>query len=139
MAGITALMQESKQPVSAGISIIKMATGDWIGCELLFGKYLVRFVISSQNLCCESFGIRVDNEYIDEKRLTKTLKGFVLQRCEYNNSREKILKEELGSTVCMTLVGTEKNIDVDIYCNHNGYYPHDVEVSWGKYSSTHMV
>jgi uncharacterized protein YjbI with pentapeptide repeats len=96
---------------------------NWLGIKCEYGSAL----ISNDRLCCEDWGIKING-----KEFRDTAHGTVIgtTRTEFkhtglNETREDDYYEaeftagELGSC--------------KVWCDHNGYYPHDVLFEFGSY------
>jgi hypothetical protein len=125
---------------------------DYIGIYIQTNYDTYKFCVDDFSSCCEFYGVTLfnhDNEVLfeinceskDEKDF-KLLEGFFLKQIEYCHERSKPLEFYSDETQTCSLKITLKDIElkevvyyIDIYNQHNGYYPHIYLVEWNNYKN----
>lgn len=89
------------------------------------------FGISNDQMCCESFGIIVSKnggEYEDVKDVDFTeFQGMKITSAQYTT-------ETRYDGVAVRVEFTNGTLMIEIYNDHNGYYPHSYKVEYGDWS-----
>ena len=87
--------------------------------------YDISIEIEDCHLCCEEFGTKTTyNDTFIGAEVTKVRWAWAKEEndsCEYDASATIIVETDRG------------NFELTAWNNHNGYYPHDVEVSWENF------
>ena len=102
-------------------------------------KETISLLISSRQSCCESWGVNLDGNLIqpeDYDNIKETLIGKNVLNVYWAHAREKELVKnsyECGSYACVNILTEQHNYQVDLWCNHNGYYAHTLRVKWKDY------
>ncbi len=130
---------------------------DYIGIYIQTNYDTYKFCVDDFLSCCEVYGVSLFNhnnevllkincESKDEEKNYKLLEGFFLKQIEYCHQRSKSAINDFGlyddEIQTCSLKITLKNIDlkeavyyIDIYNDHNGYYPHSYLIEWNNYKN----
>ncbi len=104
---------------------------DWDGIIIQTEAQHIRFLISKEAQCCESFGITVDEKFVDEETLRELI-GLTITHVNLNPKREAVYRKTSDtSKVCVDVSFRDQRVlKVDLFNFHNGYYPHNVWLCW---------
>jgi hypothetical protein len=118
----------------------------WDGVVIFTEKEQIRLLVSNTQSCCERWGFQINDK---EKSITDEVKTFLFEheisQVNWNHTREKkkVSQENEGHYACIDIfIGQKPNatsILVDVYCNHNGYYRHDLLTVWHNHKDEQQL
>ena len=89
-------------------------------------EYDITIEIDDYQLCCEKFGTKTTfNETFIGAEVNKVRWAWAKEEAKYGDMYD-------GSATIIVET-TRGNFDLTAWNNHNGYYPHDVRVSWENF------
>ncbi len=132
--------------------VITKCDKDYIGIHIQTNYDTYKFCVDDLRSCCELFGVQlfnynndvifeIDFESKDEKDYKLLEEGYFLKEIEYCHERSKYPKKHDGKNILslkITLKDTklkEFMYYIDIYTDHEGYYPHNYLVEWNNYKN----
>jgi hypothetical protein len=105
--------------------VIFVNNTNWLGIECKYGSAL----ISNTSLCCESWGIKIDSkEYRDTA--DGTVIGITRRKFKHTSNRER----RDGEYAEVSFTAGDLGLCY-LWCEHNGYYSHDVVFDFNLYKN----
>ena len=105
-------------------------------------KQTIEVLISNEQLCCEEWGVSFDEQefYIDESdeapwevnqnRIVEKLMWRTIDHVKWNPGREKEKNSTGKPYACIDIYSGDTIFPIDVWCQHNGYYPHTLRTKW---------
>lgn len=87
------------------------------------------YLIENMILCCETFGVKYNIEDLEKlinTEITSISSHKSTSDYNYETSREIVKIQGVKE-------GEDIEVFIEIYNNHNGYYPHRVKISYYEY------
>ncbi len=90
----------------------------WVGVMIKTSRQIMMFLIDDFQSCCESYDVKIENLY-----------NINLEK----SSIEDIywvedIKNDYLSCITLALQTDKGRVDIEIYNQHNGYYPHSYKI-----------
>ncbi len=115
---------------------------EWDGIQMFSNEEKIMHIfIDNSQLCCEDWGILVNGKEIEdiESKTWTQLTDCILNYIKINVKREKRENQNRWkdrNLLCVDLYlkknSEEEIVELDFYCDHNGYYPHTIWTWWSK-------
>lgn len=127
---------------------IDCQNNDYSGYIIQTTKQTIKFLISTDQLCCEDsdvrFGYPVDNNYPNNFMSDDDIQNFK----DTNLLSIKMIDEEYvtdgyndkeGSIMRFLIKTSTGDFHMCVYNIHNGYYSHEYIINYGSYSDTDRI
>lgn len=103
--------------------IKKINNKHWLGFEVHSSQQVIRLVIENFQSCCEEWGAgcTASKEFI----------GARIQKVGWG--KDVITHGGDCKTAVVEITTDQGKFELQVWNNHNGYYPHDIEASWNGY------
>lgn len=126
--------QQTKNILPSGSdtrSSIELIKGEYLGFRSSDGE--IEITIENSGFCCESWGFKIDGKEIsDIKNLPKY---DDIEITMYNG----ITTNDKGEIHLTMTCDDYDDYDIVIWCEHNGYYSHNVRMRWPDHESTERL
>jgi hypothetical protein len=113
---------------------------DYTGIYIKTNLQEMHFLIDNHHGCCESFDVELHGceekdligDIVKTVRWSINKKEFVPSYFEVEND-ESYESDKYYNGVAVCIETNNRNVFIEIYNIHNGYYPHSYKVKWGEY------
>ena len=110
----------------------------WVGLAMRSAGKEVVALLDNVRTCCEDWAVRI-NGHETMPLLTDTLRRLHksnIQCVGLNVKREKELTDLFHHYLCVDIVTDAETFKIDLFSEHNGYYPHTVYLAWPGHEET---
>lgn len=99
----------------------------------------IEIYIDNSTLCCEIWGIDIDKQ--DYKHID--IVGEIILNVKFNCVREKSMQQipysDEKHCACIDIQLETRILEIDVYCHHNGYYPHNIYTKWLNHTDLQVL
>lgn len=97
-------------------------------------------LIDNHSQCCESWGCLFQGIPIDdEESIRDELLGMTVVDVRWNSQRENEGEDDWKNRACVDIHCDGGTAKVDVFCEHDGYYPHTAKVHWKNYDDEQQL
>jgi hypothetical protein len=111
-------------------SIGEFESSTWKGIRIFTTKQMITMAIENTTLCCEEWGIDITYP------IASNMIGLEIIDAPRWQQDQITGEKTIVSIAVPTVYG---NIVISAWNDHNGYYTHNVQVSWEDYQDTQSI